>query len=263
MPPGSTLWLRSLVVPPLATRTWGDGPLLVLLHGFTQTSSCWGPFGTLLGHTRTIMAVDLPGHGASAACSADLDETAQLVLESVGSDNFDLLGYSLGGRVALTTALAAPARVRHLVLLGATAGIEDDTAASERRASDERLAASIEDEDDVPAFLRRWLAQDLFADLKDNESQFEERCANTPAGLADSLRRSGAGTQRSSWSSLGALHVPTLVVAGVDDVKFSAIGRRMVSLLPDGHLALIPGGSHACHLTQPDIVSHLVDTWLD
>jgi len=249
-------------VPPLATRTWGEGPLLVLLHGFTQTAGCWGAFGTELGRTHTILAVDLPGHGGSAATSADLDESAELVLEAIGLERFDLLGYSLGGRVALTAALAAPERVRHLVVIGATAGIEDPEQAAGRRRRDEELAALIEAEDDVPTFLRRWLDQDLFSDLTDEQAQFDERCSNTASGLAESLRRSGAGTQRSSWADLDGLEVPTLMVAGGSDAKFSDIAERMAALLPRGRRALVPGAGHACHLTRPHDTSLLVEGWL-
>ena len=249
-------------MPPLAIQTWGDGPLLVLLHGFTQTGSCWGPLGARLGRTHTILAVDLPGHGGSSGVSADLEETAELVLATTGTDRFDLLGYSLGGRVALTTALASPERIRHLVLIGATAGIEDAAAAAARRDADAQLATSIEEEDDVSAFVHRWLSQDLFAELDDDLAQLDARLANTPAGLADSLRRAGAGTQVPSWERLGDLEIPTLVIAGSNDAKFSELGRRLADLLPDGRLSLIDGAGHTCHLTHPDAVGSLVDGWL-
>ena len=249
-------------MPPLATQTWGDGPLLVLLHGFTQNASCWGHFGAHLARTHTILAIDLPGHGGSADVDADLAETAALVLEAAGVDRVALLGYSLGGRVALTLALAAPERVRRLVLLGATAGIDDPRAAAERRRSDEELASTMEREGDLPAFLRRWLDQDLFRDLSDDEAQLSERCRNTVAGLARSLRRSGAGTQVPSWSRLSTLDVPALVIAGQDDTKFTSLAMRMVDLLPRGELALIEGAGHSCHLTRSEEVGHLVDGWL-
>ena len=249
-------------MPPLATRTWGDGPLLVLLHGFTQTSDAWGPFGTILGRSRTIMAVDLPGHGRSAHVSADLEQTADLVLETVGDRHFDLLGYSLGRRVAVTTALAAPTRVARLVLIGATAGIEDPAAAAERRARDQSLADQIVAESNVPAFLERWLDQDLFADLSAEDAQRPARLTNTAAGLADSLRRAGSGTQVSAWGRLGELTMPTLVLAGHADQKFADLGRKMVDALPEGQLVLIPGAGHACHLIQPAVTAGIIDSWL-
>ncbi len=249
-------------MPPLVTRTWGDGPPLVLLHGFTQTAAAWGPFGQLLGCHRTIVAVDLPGHGGSASIAADLEETADRVLELFDDEPFDLLGYSLGGRVALTLALTRPGRLSSLILVGSTAGIQDPVEAADRRRRDEALATLIEAEDDVPAFVERWLAQELFADLGTKEAELDARLANTAAGLADSLRRSGAGTQVPRWDQLAGLTIPTLVIAGEDDQKYSALGRRMVDLLPDGRLVLIAGAGHACHLTRPSDTAAVVEGWL-
>ena len=249
-------------MPPLVTRTWGDGPPLVLLHGFTQTAAAWGPFGQLLGCHRTIVAVDLPGHGGSASIAADLEETADRVLELFDDEPFDLLGYSLGGRVALTLALTRPGRLSSLILVGRTAGKEDPVEAADRRRRDEALATLIEAEDDVPAFVERWLAQELFADLGAEAAEVDARLANTAAGLADSLRRSGAGTQMSRWDQLAGLTIPTLVIAGEDDQKYSALGRRMVDLLPDGRLVLIAGAGHACHLTRPSDTAAVVEGWL-
>ena len=249
-------------MPPLVTRTWGDGPPLVLLHGFTQTAAAWGPFGQLLGCHRTIVAVDLPGHGGSASIAANLEETADRVLELFDDEPFDLLGYSLGGRVALTLALTRPGRLSSLILVGSTAGIEDPVEAADRRRRDEALAIQIEAEDDVPAFVERWLAQELFADLGAEEAEVHARLANTAAGLADSLRRSGAGTQVSRWDQLADLTIPTLVIAGEDDQKYSALGRRMVDLLPDGRLVVIAGAGHACHLTRPSDTAAVVEGWL-
>jgi len=249
-------------VPPLATRSWGDGPLLVLLHGFTQNAGAWGPFGAALGRSRRILAIDLPGHGGSSAVAADLGRSAELVLETVGDEPIDLLGYSLGGRLALELALGAPHRVSRLVLLGATAGIDDPTEAAARRARDEALADQIERTDDVAAFLRQWLDQDLFADLSDDDAQLSARLRNTAPGLASSLRHAGAGTQVPSWDRLDGLGCPVLVVAGEEDDKFSQLGRRLVERLPDGRLALIRGASHACHLSHPLEVASAVDGWL-
>ena len=114
----------------------------------------------------------------------------------------------------------------------------------------------------MPAFVARWLDQDLFGDLREQDAEIDARLANTAPGLADSLRSAGAGTQVASWGRLGQLSTPTLVVAGSTDAKFAALGRRMVDALPDGHLELIPGAGHACHLVRPAATASVIERWL-
>ena len=96
----------------------GSGPPLVLLHGFTQTARLWGPFGDLLARDHTLVALDLPGHAGSDEVRADLPATADLVRDavtaSIGQQSCDLLGYSLGARVALHVATGT-----EIVLVGA------------------------------------------------------------------------------------------------------------------------------------------------
>lgn len=242
---------------------------LVLLHGFTQSARSWGPFGESLGRGRRVLAVDLPGHGHSCDVeAADLCDAASLVAEAVhaagvGETRFDLCGYSLGGRLALHVALADGAQVGQLVLLSATAGISNDETRAQRRAADNELAARLEQEGDVDAFLERWLAQPLFAGLSEDDAQRNERRRNTVAGLASSLRTMGTGTQQSLWDRLGALEMPTLVVTGATDVRFTRIGQRMCQALRHGVLASIPGAGHAAHLERPELAARTVGHWLD
>ena len=110
----------------------GSGPPLVLLHGFTQTARLWGRFGDLLAESHTVLALDLPGHAGADSVRADLPGTADLVADAVsaaiGDDRCDLLGYSLGARVALHVALGTDLAMGHLVLIGGTAGMEDERA---------------------------------------------------------------------------------------------------------------------------------------
>lgn len=135
---------------------------LVMVHGFTQTARCWGPFGTDLAADHDVWAVDAPGHGDSAGVEADLVDGATLLGATGGRATY--LGYSMGGRLALHLALSRPALTERLVLIGATAGIEDEDERSARKAADEALAAHIEDIG-VDAFLEEWLALPLFAGL--------------------------------------------------------------------------------------------------
>lgn len=232
----------------------------MLAHGFTQTGRLWGPFGDELAAGRLLVRVDLPGHGGSSAVRADLPAAGDLLAMAGGAGPYDLLGYSLGARVALHAALAHPDRVRRLVLIGGTAGIEDPEARARRRQRDETMAEGLERSGDLEGFLRRWLAVPMFARLR--APDLSERLRNTPAGLASSLRLAGTGTQEPLWDRLPGLGVPVLVAAGAADLRFASLGARMVRSLPSAVLSLVPGAGHAAHLEQPTLAARMVERFL-
>jgi 2-succinyl-6-hydroxy-2,4-cyclohexadiene-1-carboxylate synthase len=251
----------------LHVETRGAGPPLVLLHGFTQTARLWGRFGDMLAEQHTLIGVDLPGHGGSDSVRADLPATADLVTEavrsSVGSGPCALLGYSLGARVALHVALGTDLALSHLVVIGATGGIEDPEARAMRRGADEEMAARLESSGDLDAFLTRWVSGPMFARLVGSgAADVDERRRNTASGLASSLRLCGTGTQAPLWDRVGSLGVPLLALAGTDDVRFGAHAQRLAALAPAGAASLVPGGGHAVHLAQPGAVGQIIGHWL-
>jgi 2-succinyl-6-hydroxy-2,4-cyclohexadiene-1-carboxylate synthase len=241
---------------------------MVVLHGFTQTGRLFGRFGEHLSESRTLVAVDLPGHGDSDAVRADLWETAELVRETVraavGDEPSALLGYSLGGRVALHVATGTDLAVRGLVLVGATGGIEDPGERERRRLSDDALADELEASGDVDRFLDQWLRGPTFDRLSSlNAAGRSERRRNSAAGLASSLRLSGTGTQEPLWDRLSTLACPVLALAGADDTRFASHALRIARLAPRAAASLVPGGGHAVHLAQPDQAWRIVDHWFD
>ncbi len=244
----------------MIVSTTGSGPRIAFLHGFTQTSASWRAVAERFAERWTVVHVDLPGHGTAGELRATLDEAADLLAAEVGAAAW--VGYSLGARHALHVALRHPAIVERLVLLGGTAGIDDPGERAARRASDEELAVSLE-RDGVAAFLERWLANPMFAGLPRHAAGLAERRANTSAGLAASLRLAGTGTQQPSWDTLAELRMPVLVAAGEEDVKFSALGRRMTRAIgPNAQFAAIAGAGHAAHLEQPDAFVALLEEFL-
>ena len=238
----------------------GRGPRLVLVHGFTQTSRSWGPVLAALAARHQVVAVDAPGHGRSASYRAGMWEAARLLGEAGGTGAW--LGYSMGGRLCLHLALAAPYLVRRLVLVSTTAGIDDPEERAARRRDDEARAAAVE-RDGVDAFLEQWLAQPLFAGLPPEAAGVEERRANTAAGLAASLRLNGTGAQEPLWDRLPALAMPVLVVAGERDGRFVELGRRLVAGIgARAELAMVEGAGHAAHLERPEAFLRAVEPFL-
>ncbi len=244
----------------LAHEIDGDGPRLVLVHGFTQTARTWGPLAEGLAADHEVVRVDAPGHGGSGRVEAGLWDGADLLVTTAGAGTY--LGYSMGGRLCLHAALAHPAAVAGLVLVGATAGIDDPVEQAARVSSDEAWARCLE-ADGLDAFLRRWLAQPLFSGLDDQRAGFEARRQNTVAGLASSLRRAGTGVQEPLWGRLGALSMPVLVLAGEHDERFTALGKRLVATIGgNAELAVVAGAGHAAHLEAPEAVLDLLRPWL-
>lgn len=238
----------------------GEGPRLVFVHGFTQTASSWKPIAELfVADGYESMVVDVPGHGASADVQVDLRRGADMLTSLCGAAVY--VGYSLGGRLCMHAALMYPHLVRGLAIVGASPGIADENERAARRAADNELADHIVDVG-VDTFLDEWLAQPLFAGLKLDGDGRADRLTNTPEGLASSLRHAGAGAQGSLWPRLHEMEMSVLTIAGEQDHKFAAIGRKVSASVPKGRAIEIPGAGHAAHLQDPQLVVEALTDWL-
>ena len=251
-------------------ETRNNHQTLVLLHGFTGSAAGWGhQMDTLADYDLRIIALDLLGHGQSDApddakrysieyCQKDILAAIQEL--GIHKGQAIILGYSMGGRIALYTALSG--FFRALILESASPGLEDPAEREERRTSDEALAASIEREG-VPAFVERWERLPLFASqrtlpLECREALHRQRLQNNAMGLAQSLRGVGTGVQPSLYAQLPTLHIPVLLIAGELDTKFTAIAKHMAQALPRSQLHIIPAAGHTVHLEQPELFTSLV-----
>ena len=260
--------LRPRPAARLHAETVGAGPSLVLAHGFTQTGATCGADGRRPGPATTSWClVDLPGHGGSSDVQADLSTGAQLLSDVGGSGTY--LGYSMGGRFCLHAALTRPDLVQRLVLISATAGIDDEGERRDRVAADEALADRLDppfeagpgpdDQERLDAFLQRWLARPLFAGIPAAVAGLAERRSNTTAGLASSLRLAGTGTQLPLWERLPLLEMPVLIITGEGDPKFTVLGRRMSEAIGDNAThTVVPGVGHTAHLEDPDGVTAVI-----
>jgi 2-succinyl-6-hydroxy-2,4-cyclohexadiene-1-carboxylate synthase len=241
---------------------------VVLLHGFSGTHRAWDGVAARLRPERYLArALDLPGHGDAADVHGVGGEAITFagcvshVLDRAPR-RFVLCGYSLGGRVALHVALAAPERVARLVLVSTTAGIEGASERAERSASDHRLADELERGGwaGFDSFIERWRTQPLFAadPAEVGALAREDQRRNRPDALAAVLRGLGTGEMSPLWEKLPELTMPVTVLVGDRDAKFLALGERMVALLPDAELVIAPGG-HGLPLENPEAVAHTID----
>src|SRR5579875_3743818 len=246
------------------------GRTLVLLHGFTGSALGWdGLLDAFASAGLRVIALDLHGHGRSDAppdawryamehCQADI--IAALDLLGVHSGEAILLGYSMGGRIALYCAFSG--FFRALILESASPGIADPRERVARQRQDEELAASIEREG-IAAFVARWEQQPLFASHQRlpearRAALRAQRLTNRPQGLAGSLRGVGTGVQPPLHARLPELSLPVLLICGTLDEKFCAIGKEMARLLPRATLAIVPDAGHTVHLEQPARFAELV-----
>jgi 2-succinyl-6-hydroxy-2,4-cyclohexadiene-1-carboxylate synthase len=230
---------------------------VVLLHGFSGTHRAWdGVIAALDRERYRPLARDLPGHGEAADSERPITFAGCVAHVLARSpERFALCGYSMGGRVALHVALAAPERLSRLVLVSCSAGIADDAERAARRDSDEALA---EDLERIPfeEFIERWRTQPLFAEdpAAAGELARADQRRNRPDALAAVLRGIGTGEMQPLWERLGELTMPVTVVVGDRDAKFRAIGAQMVEQLPDAELVVVAGG-HGLVLENPRAVS--------
>lgn len=171
----------------------------------------------------------------------------------------ELVGYSMGGRIALHVALALTGRVRRLVLIGASPGIADPAERAQRRAADDGLAAEVE-QMTIEAFAERWAQTAVLADQPAavQTAVHADRLRNTPAGLAAALRGLGTGALPSLWERLGELAVPVDLVVGERDAKFQAVAREMTAALADARVHVVAGAGHAVHLEAPAAVAEVI-----
>lgn len=251
----------------------GDGPPLLLLHGFTGSSANWQSLTGRLSARRTAILVDLIGHGQSDAPASlkhyrlpRVAEDLAALLDHMGISRTDVLGYSMGGRVALHLAVHRAERVTRLVLESASPGLADPAQRTARVRSDEALAARIE-RDGVAAFVDVWQALPLFETQRRlpearRSTLRAQRLQNSPRGLANSLRGMGSGAQASLWDELTGIQMPVLLLTGQADAKFCAIAGQMAAALREATLQVIPAAGHAVHLEQPDLFCDAVLAFL-
>lgn len=240
---------------------------LVALHGFTGEGADFRALREALPADWRLVAPDFPGHGArrSQRAAADYSLSAHLkaIDEAMGEGNDTaLLGYSLGGRLALHWALAHPDRCRRLILVGASPGLETPAQREERQLADGALAMFLRSEGLGP-FYKYWhhqpLLRPLFSRPTDEVAALQARRAlNEPEALALSLENVGTGCLPSLWPRLGELRMPVDLVTGDLDPKFTHVARLMGSKLPKARLSLVEGCGHAVHLEKPsDLASVL------
>ena len=248
---------------------------VVLLHGFTGSKESWRDLREHLKRDRRVISIDLPGHGGTRVGidveNYSIERAAVLVIrllaEVLAIPRFSLIGYSMGGRLALFVALNHGAHINRLVLESASPGIVDPAERATRRHADEELASFAESAG-IEAFVKRWESMPLFESMaqmpaeKINRLRLE-RLGGCVEELARSLRGVGTGVQPWLGGELPTLRMPLLVIAGALDLKFTAIGERIAALVSGARFESIGGAGHAPHLERHSEFNRVVTDFLN
>jgi 2-succinyl-6-hydroxy-2,4-cyclohexadiene-1-carboxylate synthase len=228
--------------------------MVLFIPGFMQRGDAWRPVAELLPERYPSTLLD----------HREQDYSGRLREIASAGEGAVLVGYSLGGRLALRAAIRDPGRYAGVVTVGSSPGIEDATARADRVQADERLAAWMEAApiEDVVAI---WERQPLFADQADAlvEEQRPGRMSHDPAALALLLRTAGQGVLEPVWHRLLALELPLLAIAGARDDAYVAAAGRMADLAARGRAAIVEHAGHAAHLQRPADVARLLVEFLD
>ncbi|WP_462411227.1 2-succinyl-6-hydroxy-2,4-cyclohexadiene-1-carboxylate synthase [Neobacillus sp. Marseille-QA0830] len=251
----------------------GKGSPLVMLHGFTGDSSTWTPYCDSLGKSHQLMIPDIIGHGKTKApCGIEhyhIEEAAyqlNLLLDQMDIDKADLIGYSMGGRLALTFAILYPERTGKLVLESASPGLKTEEDRELRRNNDAGLAKLIM-EQGIEAFVNYWEKTPLFHSMEQLPVETklkirEQRLRNSAEGLSHSLLGMGTGSQPSWWNQLQDMTCEVLLLTGEKDVKFCRIAEQMLKELKNGKWITIEQAGHAIHVEEAEIFGTIIRDFL-
>jgi 2-succinyl-6-hydroxy-2,4-cyclohexadiene-1-carboxylate synthase len=227
-------------------------PRVVLVPGFTQTVASWRGVRRVLEESCEVAPVDVPARDTFSATAISIGMQGRRAA---------YVGYSMGGRLALRLALDRPQLVSALVLVSATAGIEDETARQERIAADEVLAESIA-RDGVDAFLEHWLAQPLFATVPADAPGLRERHSLSERYLAHCLRVLGTGAMEPMWDRLSELTMPVALVTGKSDAKFEKTALSMLERMRTDVVHVRLDGGHSLPLEQPAVLGGFIASFV-
>ena len=266
-----------------------SNPVILFLHGFMGDRHEFQPAIATLSQQFYCVAIDLPSHGQTDLTHQGTDQftyqdscynenscytiefTARLIikfLELLRIERCFLVGYSMGGRVALYLTIHFPKYFRKVVLESASAGLRTDVERSDRLARDQQLADKLENLEvgDFRLFLENWYQQKIFGNLRSHPNfpkLLEQRLQNSPRELAKSLRYLGTGMQPSLWEKLPENEIPFLLLVGELDSKFVQINQQMAQLCKFSQLEIIPNCGHNIHFENPDIFTKKIQTFLE
>jgi 2-succinyl-6-hydroxy-2,4-cyclohexadiene-1-carboxylate synthase len=235
-------------------------PLILFLHGFMGSIDEFDAAIKFLADDFSYLTLDLPGHGKTRVFGGDesytIESTAQgliNLLDELKIAQCFLVGYSMGGRLALYLTLHFPRRFEKVVLESASPGLLTEAERLARMKSDSQIArklAKCVDQKDFATFLDNWYSQPIFGSFKKHPEYAHllvNRLQNSPLELEKSLRWMGTGCQPSLWEKLEENSIPLLLLVGENDEKFLNINTAMTQRCKPSQLNIIQQAAHNTH----------------
>jgi 2-succinyl-6-hydroxy-2,4-cyclohexadiene-1-carboxylate synthase len=227
----------------------------LFIHGFLGSGSDWDPIRGRLDAEYQTSTIDLDQWPPCDEYS--LEFIAEQIAQSLNTSDTIIIAYSMGARIALSLALQTPNNIRALILESPSAGIEDETQRIARAAKDAELAEIIK-RDGLASFLERWYSIPLFESLQKNPlllRTLKDKILRSQqdAQSAYMLEKLSPGLAPNYWPELTRIDIPSLLIAGGLDAKFSDYAQKMSELIPDSTLSIVPDVGHNIHLENPDV----------
>ncbi len=246
-------------------------PALLMLHGFMGSGKSFGSLIPALKSFCNPVTIDLLGHGETEgsemhyrfSAKEQVADITKLISEQLSFPVF-LLGYSMGGRLALQCALHRPDLFEGLILESTTFGIENPQEKQARQSLDSRRADDILG--NFPQFLLEWEELPLFKDASLTDQQRKAvrdiQSDQDPVAMSNSLLGFGTGTMPCVKNRLGELQLPVKLIAGAEDTKFVRIMNTMARHLHDASMSVIKGAGHRVHLEQTESYIALIKEFI-
>jgi pimeloyl-ACP methyl ester carboxylesterase len=253
----------------LAFDDVGPGPVVVLIHGFPLDRSMWTHQRSSIGAIYRVITPDLRGHGATAAPDGvySVDDLAEDVVELLDALQLEgpvvFGGLSMGGYVTLSIAARYPERVKALMLMNTRASADTPEAAKARIELAERVEATGQTEEVVAAMLPKLFSKNTFEHHPSLIARTHHQMARTPARtVAGTLRGLASRPDRTEF--LSSIQVPTLVVAGMDDVIVPLKeAEGMASRISGSKLVVIPNAGHMAPLENHEATDRAILEFLE
>lgn len=256
--------------PVLSYMEYGDKSrnALVFLHGFMGSKHDWQHIANYFSLNNFCITIDLPGHGKSIDiqdANYDIASTSKAIVDILDYLNIgmvSLIGYSMGGRIALHTALNYPERIQKLVLESSSPGLKTEEEREIRRENDLKLAKKILNSD-FEEFLDEWYDLPFFRSLKlhpDYKEMIKKRLQNDLTGITKSLIYMGTGNQPSLWVEWVSTKTKSLLISGALDSKYCAVNQEMSKLNPYSKHIIVQSAGHNVHFEEREIfIEYLKD----
>lgn len=260
----------------LYVESIGSGSNLVLIHGWGMSGAVWQPLVKKLGKLFTLHIVDLPGMGLSRPVEPyHLHALAEKVAETLPADA-DVLGWSLGGQVAMRVALDYPDLVRRLVLVGSTPCFVNKSFDQQLTEYKSTWDAGIDPEvfgnfaDNVNEDYHKTMTQFLTlqcmgaSDARSTVKLLRHKFAERPAPSSQTLFRAlDILLETDLCAEVTQLRKPTLLIHGDRDTLAPLQAAHwMVQHLPSAFLRVMAGASHAPFLSHQEQFINAVEQFL-